>query len=565
MRRILCFIVAAVLLGLVCIPASAATGVSGARVDAGLNADGSCTMAISLNLRVEEEGEIRFPVPENARGITLNGYGASTRKDGDVLTVDLGRVTGDKPGNYSIVIRYTVPNTVAYTEAGEPQLTLPLLSGFAHPIEELYFSVILPEPVQFSPHFFSGYRQQSIETEILYEVEGTQITGTILSAMKDQETLQLNLQLTQATFPRSAVEPWSAGVADIIAFVFMGLTALYWLIFLRSAPHIRKPNLQPPEGSTAGEMRCALIGLGADLTMMIMSWAQMGYVLIHLKQNGKVTIYKRMEMGNERGVFENKVFRSLFGKKNSVDGNGMHYAQLYRKVAASRASVQDLFRKQSGNAKVLRILGAVVGIFGGASLAISLAGDALLAVLIILFMSVAGAVVSWMIQGWAEGLHLRSKGAMILGLAMAAIWLALGLMADAFSMAAAVVGFQLLLGLANAYGGRRTPSGRAMTAQILGLRASLRKLPQDELERVRRSDSDYFFDMLPYAMALGVDKSFAAHFGRQRLSPCPWLTTGMDGHMTATEWVQVIRKAADSMDDRQKRLPLERLTGRTMI
>lgn len=564
MRRILCFLTAVLLLGALCIPVSAATGATGARVDAILNADGTSTVSVSLNLRVEEEGEIRFAVPGNARGITLNGYGASTRKDGEVLSVDLGRITGDMPGTYSIVIRYTVPNTVSYTEAGEPQLTMPLLSGFAHPIEELYFSVILPEPVKFTPHFLSGYRQQSIETEIIYEVQGSQITGTVQSAMKDRETLSLNLQLTQATFPRSAVEPWSAGVADIITFVFMGLAALYWLIFLRCAPHLRKPNLQPPEGSTAGEMRCALIGQGADLTMMVMSWAQMGYVLIHLKQNGRVTLYKRMDMGNERGVFENKVFRSLFGKKNSVDGSSLHYARLYRQVALSRASVQDMFRKQSGNPKVLRILGAAAGVFGGASLAIGLAGNALLAVVIIFIMSVAGAVASWLMQNWVEGLHLRFKGSLILGLALAGIWLALGIMADSLGMASAVVGFQLLLGLANAYGGRRTPSGRAVTARILGLRGCLRKMPREELERVRRSDSDYFFDMVPYALALGVDKAFAAQFGRQRLSPCPWLTTGMDGHMTAQEWAQVMRKAASSLDERQKRLTLERLTGRTI-
>lgn len=532
-------------------------------MDATLDVDGSCTISVSMNLRIEEAGELRFPVPENARNITLNGYGASTRKEGDVLTVDLGRITGDKPGVYSLVVRFTVPGTVSYTEAGEPELLLPMLSGFACPIEELYFSVILPEPVKYTPHFISGYRQQSIEEDIIYEIQGTQVAGTIQGSMKDRETLQLRLQLTQETFPRSAVEPWSAGVADTIAFVLMGLAFLYWLVFMRSAPHIRKPNLQPPEGSTAGEMRCALLGQGADLSMMVMSWAQMGYVYIHLKDNNRVTLYKRMEMGNERGRFENKVFRVLFGNKNFADGSGARYAKLCRQVAASKGSVQALFRRNTGSLKVLRILGAAVGIFTGASLGISLAGDALLAVLIIALLAVLGTVGSWFMQSWVEGLHLRGHGSLLLGLGIAAIWLGLGALAGSFGMAAAAVGFQLLLGLAGYYGGRRTPSGRAITAQILGLRANLRRMPQEELERIRRSDSDYFFDMVPYALALGVDKKFAAHFGRQRLSPCPWLTTGRDGHMTAAEWALTLRRAAAALDERQKRMPLERLTGRT--
>ena len=87
MRRFLSFCAVIVLLCVICIPVSAATGASGARVDANLDMDGSCTVSVSMNLRVEEEGEIRFPVPANARNITLNGYGASTRKEGDVLTV----------------------------------------------------------------------------------------------------------------------------------------------------------------------------------------------------------------------------------------------------------------------------------------------------------------------------------------------------------------------------------------------------------------------------------------------------------------------------------------------
>jgi len=563
LRRIFSLLTAAVLLCLMCIPANAATGATGARVDAVLDVDGSCTVAVSMNLRVEESGELRFPVPANARNITLNGYGASTKKEGDVLTVDLGRVTGDKPGSYSVVIRFVVPNTVSYTELGEPQLELPMLSGFDHPIEELYFSVVLPEKVKFTPHFISGYRQQSIETEIIYELQESQLTGTVQGSMKDQETLLLRLQLTQETFPRDAVEPWSAGVVDVIAFVFMGLSLLYWLIFLRSAPHLRKPNLQPPEGSTAGEMRCALLGLGADLSMMVLSWAQLGYVQILLKKD-RVTIQKRMEMGNERGKFENKVFRVLFGNKSYVDGNGLRYARLCRQVAASRGSVQELFRKSSGNLKVLRLLGAGAGLFGGASLGLTLAGDALFAVVIIALLAAAGALGAWFMHSWVEGLHLRGRGSLLLGLGIAALWLALGFMAGVGAMASAVVAFQLLLGLAGFYGGRRTPSGRAITAQILGLRATLRTMPQEELERIRRSDSDYFFDMIPYALALGVDKRFAAHFGRQKLSPCPWLITGKEGYMTAAEWTAILRHTVSVLDERQKRLPFERLTGRAL-
>ena len=58
-------------------------------------------------------------------------------------------------------------------------------------------------------------------------------------------------------------------------------------------------------------------------------------------------------------------------------------------------------------------------------------------------------------------------------------------------------------------------------------------------------------------MALGSGEAFAKRFGKRRLSGCPYLTTGMDGHKTALEWYQVMQRAADSLDARYKRLFLE--------
>jgi hypothetical protein len=149
-----------------------------------------------------------------------------------------------------------------------------------------------------------------------------------------------------------------------------------------------------------------------------------------------------------------------------------------------------------------------------------------------------------------------------LGLLLGILWIVLGSMAGQIGMAIGLVCFQLAAGLAGAYGGRRTLSGRQATSQILGLRAWLKKLPEEDLDRIRRTDPDFFFTMMPYALALGVDNPFARQFGPKRLNPCTWLTTGMDGHMTALEWRAEMRRAMDSLDEHQKRLPLEQLMGK---
>ena len=56
-----------------------------------------------------------------------------------------------------------------------------------------------------------------------------------------------------------------------------------------------------------------------------------------------------------------------------------------------------------------------------------------------------------------------------------------------------------------------------------------------------------------------VDRAFAKRFGKEKIDPCPYLTTGMDGHRTAAEWSELFRRALDAMGDRQRRMPLEKL------
>jgi len=141
-------------------------------------------------------------------------------------------------------------------------------------------------------------------------------------------------------------------------------------------------------------------------------------------------------------------------------------------------------------------------------------------------------------------------------------WLLLGMMANLLNVALCVAGAQLLCSLAWVYGSRRTQTGRGNVAQVLGLRSYLKHLSAQDTKRISKIDPDYFFTMAPYALALGVQKQYAQAFGKKRLSGCPYLTTGMDAHMSAAEWMHVMQRTADSLDARQKRLPLERLMGR---
>jgi len=563
MRKALAVVICLVILTSLAIPVSAVTGISSGNIDAIVSSNGSCQITLDLTVHLEgSSADLLFPIPADARNITVNGNSASTSRGDGVRNIRLSSVLGNVTGDFTIRIQYTLPSVVAYDDSGKLMLKLPMLSGFNHPIENLTFSISLPGEIPMQPDFFSGYHQQAIESSMTFTTAGSLVRGTVVDRLKDRETLYMHMAVTEELFPQAAARQWSVGVVEILMAVAAGLAVVYWAVFLRCAPFLGHRSAAAPAGYTGGELAGMLCGSGNDLTMMVFSWAQLGYVLIHLQDSGRVTIHKRMDMGNERDSEEVRIFRNLFGKRSYIDGTGYHYANLCRRVAASTGGSRDMYKRSSGNPKVFRFLCAAIGALGGISLGYAIVGDALLGILLIAIMAVLGGISSWVMQDWAKGLFLRNKPALYLGLGLSAFWLIVGILSGVLNVAACMVGAQLLGGLAAYYGGRRTLLGRQILSETLGLRRYLKKLTPKEVQRICRSDPNYFFAMAPYALALGVLKPFAKRFGKRKLSACPYLTTGMDGHLTAPEWCQIMERAANSLDARQIRLPLERLTGK---
>ena len=63
------------------------------------------------------------------------------------------------------------------------------------------------------------------------------------------------------------------------------LAILYWIVTMWNRPGFAKLQAEPPQGYSAGALGNLLTLGGMDMTMMVLSWAQLGYILIHIKGN----------------------------------------------------------------------------------------------------------------------------------------------------------------------------------------------------------------------------------------------------------------------------------------
>lgn len=331
------------------------------------------------------------------------------------------------------------------------------------------------------------------------------------------------------------------------------LAVVYWLLTLRCALLRRIHRTVPLEGITAGELRTRLIGSGADLSLMVVSWAQLGYLYIDRDDNGRIFLRKRMDMGNERSGFENRCFRSLFAKKRFVDGTGYHYAQLCMRVAEESANPKGQYLRSSGNPGIPRILACILAASAGSAMGIDLASAMTLRIAIAAVLGILGAVSAWMIQRGCRCLHLRGRRPAHIGLGCCCAWLVMAWITDSWKLAIPAVLFQILVGFAVAYGGRRTPSARQTAGEILGLRHYLRTVSRQELQRICKANPNYYYELAPYALALGVDRAFARRFGRMKQPGCPYLVTGIPAS-NALHWYPQLRAAVNTLDSGHRQI-----------
>lgn len=569
-RFIRCLLILVFCLCLMTTAVSAATSATDMNSIISVSADGRCQVSTTVRLHFSDPAtKLTFPLPKEAQNVTVGGSSVRTYTsaiDPDVILVDLTGLNGIT-GDYQLMFSYTLPDVIRTVQAndngillyeGKLVMEIPLLSGFEYPVDAMSFSVTMPGEITTKPTFSSTYMQSSVESRIKTIVGGQLLNGNTTKGFQDREKVSLVMDVSEEMFPGKLLLERVGNPEIVPMSIFAILALVYWIVFMRTWPVFRHDRTIPIEGLTAGELGCRLTAAGVDLTMMVFTWAQLGYLRIMVDKKGHVLLEKRMDMGNERGETENRIFRTLFSRGDMVDATGARYAKLCRSVEETVSGIREMYTKRAGNAKIFRMLGCAISVFCGICFAMNLAKTQIPQVLLSILFVIFGVVTAWGMQGAMYKMHVRGKIPVYVGSACGALWILLGILAGQWIMGLVVTVAQYLIGLLAAYGGRRSELGMHNASQILGLRHYLRTLTPDKLKRQLENNPDYFFDMLPLAIALGVDRQFAKAFGNLHLPHCHYLAVSRNEKRTAAEWALIVRKIADRMDKRQRKLELEK-------
>lgn len=558
MRRILAFLVCIILF---LVPIHAANAAPRVSTTAVVRANGTCAVTIEADIRLDDPARgLKFPLGTDIKSVTLNGSPAPLSQSEGITSVNLSHLDG-KLGLYSCTIAFEINSVVEVDDAGKQIVTVPLLYGFPYLVEDMSFEVTMPSRFDTVPSFHSGYHGQDIERQMSASISGSVIRGSVTQELKDSETLFMKLTAPEGMFPAGQTFGGSLKYDALAMGILAAAALLYWILRMGTLPRFAPRRATPTEGLCAGQVPTYLTRRPGDLPVMVLQWAQLGYLIIHLDDNGRVFLHKKMNMGNERTVFEQRCFRDLFGRKMMVDASGYRFQRAADKAAALSRRQAGGYRNPLTSITMFRLLSSLVGLFAGIAMGDTIATDHTWRIILMAGYGVVSALLSWIIVGNLDCLHTRGKAGLKLSLTASAALLILSLFCNAIAYGAAAAIWSLLAGLLSAYGGKRTDNGLRIYSELLGLRRHMRKAGKGELRRILASNRNYYFELAPYALILGVDKTFAEKFGDARLPACTWLVSGIDVR-TASEWYPQLREVYTAMHRERKGTLAEKIFGK---
>ena len=507
---------------------AADTTVKSLHTDCTVAQDGSCDVVLTAEISFAD-GTQSFAIPVSAQGknVSVSGYTFTRERAGDYTMLNLQSETGFS-GERQLVISYHLAETVL--DKGDSQdfaVTL-LYPAWPCAIERYDIMVTLPGSFEGFPTILSGYYGDLIDNYMDVQIRDGVITAVLneKQTLQDHESMSLSLTLPEGFFDLRFLAGKTAPVDRLLFWMFLLLGLLYWAVFIRSRLVLASRQTMPPMGMGAGAVGYALTQSKADLALMLVEWAGLGYLTIHRTRKGRLFVQRQIDMGNERKPYEVAIFQTLFQRKDDCDVRSAEFqrAKDMAPVKTGDYYKDRLFSPRSGMPALLRL----AGVLGGMALALAML-DVYLPpkswrwFAIVPLTLLAGLSCMGLQQIGGASLKRHFLRSLLLALPCPIFYLVFARFTGDGKLAFACVAYQILVGELLRLGGRRTRNGTSIAAELLGFRKYLATASLQTLQANLASDPQYYYKTLPYADALQVARLFTGTLDKTRLESCDWL------------------------------------------
>lgn len=479
-----------------------------------------------------------FPLNAKAGDIVASGASYTTERRSGVEYAVFSN-PGGFIGQQTFVCTYSMPCAAVKTEEGQQFQMNVIDGGWDYSISSFTLNATFTAPIPVQPTWDSAFHGEVIDNSLTIKVTDNVLTVRSVQAIMDHETIQMGLAFPADTFHIVHQAGRTLSFSQIAFYVILGLALIYWFFRLRRRLIFAGHNQALSSDATAGELPCLLFGEAPDVAATIAQWGDLGYVSFHRGRNRRLTLYKQMEMGNERKDAELRLFHAIFRSGDSCDAGSRRFqAAVHNASGALRTLwLRRVFRKKPGNPFLLRTLTLLAGFFLCMTSFDILLPETGTRWVLLPLLSLAATALCYGVQYGYAGLYRRNRNFRLLVAALCAVALFfIGSTADLSGLMIVNILAQVLAVGLTMFGGRRTKGGDDHVRQVLGLRHYLQHMDGEDALQLIHRDNQYFYRMLPYAEALGVGAQFSRKFTHWRPEPCAWMSDASFRPSSATEF-----------------------------
>lgn len=490
---------------------------------------------------------------------------------GKKITTELSRSDGD------LVIRMGDEDT--YVEGRmvyEISYTFYAGSDRNDESDELYWNLIGPEwdtmistadfriemPFDFPEDdvfFYDGAMYNERNERVIWEVQGKVIRATIESALLSNEGVTIKINLDEGYY-QNVSKPFNTGVMYVIlaAFLIAALMAYRYRVSVSNRDRIIPIlSFYPPDGLNSPELAYVYKEENVsnqDMASLIVYWASKG--CIHIKEETSVDLLvfkssllvftKLKELPATAPQYEKTLFAAFFrhgsnGVVTTKDLKEVFYQDLTRATSGvknrfknEREILENKYQTYVGLSAFLLILAttAAYGLFtylinGWEGFWSAVIGVGITLIFFSLFMLFANYFNKIMRKGFIPTvLGLLIYAIMLVFLTIPVVILMSDTLPIMWSENPIALVMILLLHLFTYTQiiGTKVYTDYAVTtvSQVQGFREFIEKAKQDQLEMLFYQNPTYFYDILPYAMVLGLTGIWEKYVNSMTVEPPNW-------------------------------------------
>lgn len=501
-----------------------------------------------------------YKKPIKIKNIQIEGYAYTTETVNGQIRIKIGDPDVYTTSHETYRIHYTyVLGDDLNPDMDELYFNL-VGTGWQMPIHNTTFSITMPHPFDSTRlKFSSGFEGYTTSDQVSFKVDGNVISGSCDRMLGPGEALTIALPLPEGYYSEVSPDTFLMDVVGPFVPYLLGVLFLIgivlWILYGRTEKPIPVIQFYPPQGTTPLEVGYMFDGQvdAYDMTAMLIYWADQGYVRFRELEveTGRVFRHKDITIEIEKIAdlpknvppYEATYFRELFSlysfnQKVSIKDLENRF---YITLGKVKGQLLKTFRKDPNRQMVMpssKKIGIVLAVLGWISLFSvcrlvfhqinpyeRLGGTIFAAVIptIALVFGIMGGCSIGLLTSRLPRERVKSiLHATVSLILLYGIFSALALYFVSNPILALLSWLGCTLMVLAPLSKKYTPIGLEWMRYLLGLKQFFEQAEKSRIETLVAQDPEYYYHLLPYAMALGVTDAWAKQFETMTLVQPYW-------------------------------------------